>query len=174
MRSCGIKYFQSNILQQSCFLVFTMSSSSRFFQFSPSLDDILVCDTVIWATERAPLLGWSLEVISPSINALSSTKTVLRTDWTWRKLSKEPMNLLSCCMISHPIGCTIFRRAAKKLVRALSKVYNEFINFISKQNSSIFVYSASNQVWYTIEKSLGKFGSLCFLLYTKRRQIFSI
>ena len=65
-------------------------------------------------------------------------------------------------------------QSSKKLIRALSKVYNELINFISKQNSSIFVYSASNQVWYTIEKSLGKFGSLCFLLYTKRRQIFSI
>ena len=98
-----------------------MSSSSRFFQFSPSLDGILVCDTIIWATERALLLGWSLEVISPSINALSSAKTVLRTEWTWRKLSKEPMNLLSCCMISHPIGCTNFRRAAKNSSGLLAK-----------------------------------------------------
>ena len=46
--------------------------------------------------------------------------------------------------------------------------------FIPEQNNSTFVYSATNQVWYTIEKLLGKSGSLGFLLYTKRFQIFDI
>ena len=65
-----------------------------------------------------------------SINPLVSSKTVLGTDWTLLKLSNEPVNLLSYCIIS-------IQTDFIKLNKTLRTVYNEFINFISKQSNSI-------------------------------------